>query len=291
MFGKFIKPGETEATRNLFLLFNLSLDKTSPLTNLSFTVSALTKLFNVQGNVTDIARLGSGSACRSLDGGFVEWTMGEKDSGEDSTGKQIVTEDHWPEMRILILVVSVSTFFLLWWCKIKPGSSCSWLYFLPWHSLHHITLPHHSSPPLNFPPLPSASECKQEVGQREAVKSFFALTNIYSSLTLTEINMNYVLHALCHFATQVSGKKKAIGSSKGMLRSTQTSPFLKHRADKVVPDNMKKMQAAIKSKDFPAFAEVTMKVSTVSSTLRSLLWVYHSNRVYNSHGRPIKWTA
>lgn len=137
--------------------------------------------------------------------------------------------------------------------------------------------PHHPSPLLlpspHYPALLSLlpPEFKQEVGQREAVKSFFALTNIYSSLTLTETSINYILHALCHFATQVSGKKKAIGSSKGMLRSTQTSPFFKHRADKVVPDNMKKMQAAIKSKDFPAFAEVTMKVSTVSSTLRSLL--------------------
>lgn len=126
-------------------------------------VYALSKLFKIQGNVTDIARLGSGSACRSLDGGFVQWNMGDKESGTDSIAEQLATEEHWPEMRILILVVS--------------------------------------------------------------------------------------------------GKKKAVGSSKGMQRSTQTSPFLKHRAEKVAPENVEKMKAAIKSKDFPVFAEITMKES------------------------------
>ncbi|KAJ8041834.1 Diphosphomevalonate decarboxylase [Holothuria leucospilota] len=126
-------------------------------------VSALSKLFNIQGNVTDIARIGSGSACRSLDGGFVQWIMGEKDSGVDSIGEQIVDEDYWPEMRVLILVVS--------------------------------------------------------------------------------------------------GKKKPVGSSQGMLRSVQTSPFLKYRAEVVVPEYMQRMLAAIKNKDFLAFAEITMKES------------------------------
>ena len=70
------------------------------------TVASLAQVYGVEGNVSDIARQGSGSACRSMYGGFVQWLMGRKKNGEDSVAKQVVSEDYWPEIRILILVVS-----------------------------------------------------------------------------------------------------------------------------------------------------------------------------------------
>jgi len=39
-------------------------------------------------------------------GGFVRWYMGSDKYGTDSLAKQIVPASHWPEMRILVLVVS-----------------------------------------------------------------------------------------------------------------------------------------------------------------------------------------
>lgn len=56
--------------------------------------------------LTAIARLGSGSACRSIYGGFVQWQKGEKSDGSDSIAVQIAPANHWPEMHVLILVVS-----------------------------------------------------------------------------------------------------------------------------------------------------------------------------------------
>lgn len=68
--------------------------------------AALAKLYKVEGDISVIARSGSGSACRSILGGFVRWHMGLDKNGTDSLAKQIVPASHWPEMRILVLVVN-----------------------------------------------------------------------------------------------------------------------------------------------------------------------------------------
>lgn len=53
-----------------------------------------------------IARQGSGSACRSLMGGYVAWRSGSASDGSDSIAEEVAPQSHWPEMRALILVVS-----------------------------------------------------------------------------------------------------------------------------------------------------------------------------------------
>ncbi|CAN6566901.1 unnamed protein product [Malus baccata var. baccata] len=72
-------------------------------------VFALGKLMNVKedhSQLSAIARQGSGSACRSLYGGFVKWIMGKDDKGTDSLAVQLADEKHWDELVIVIAVVS-----------------------------------------------------------------------------------------------------------------------------------------------------------------------------------------
>ncbi len=126
-------------------------------------VYALCRLYGVKGEISELARQGSGSACRSVYGGYVLWRMGEREDGKDSVAVKLQDADHWPEMRVLICVANDA--------------------------------------------------------------------------------------------------RKKVPSSKGMKLGVETSPLLRYRADVIVPARTREMVAAIESRDFDKFAELTMRDS------------------------------
>lgn len=75
---------------------------------LTFTLYTLYGLASsvTLSELSRIARQGSGSACRSIFGGFVAWEMGSESDGSDSLAYEVAPKEHWSEMEALICVVS-----------------------------------------------------------------------------------------------------------------------------------------------------------------------------------------
>lgn len=100
-------------------------------------VLALNKFYNwnlAKKELSVLARLGSGSACRSLWSGFVEWYRGERSDGMDCYAAPLTLG--WPELRIGTLIfshqakkissrqamaqtVATSKFYPMWPCQVE----------------------------------------------------------------------------------------------------------------------------------------------------------------------------
>jgi diphosphomevalonate decarboxylase len=59
-------------------------------------------------SLSALARLGSGSAARSVPGGFAYWHRGSLADGSDSFATSIADPDHWPELRLVALFLDTS---------------------------------------------------------------------------------------------------------------------------------------------------------------------------------------
>lgn len=72
---------------------------------------AINQALNLQLSVNELsalARQGSGSATRSLLGGFVKWLRGNDESGSDSVAVSVAPAQHWPRLRLIICTTSTN---------------------------------------------------------------------------------------------------------------------------------------------------------------------------------------
>ncbi|WP_455142588.1 diphosphomevalonate decarboxylase [Candidatus Hodarchaeum mangrovi] len=73
---------------------------------LTIAASASLKLTLGPKELSIFARRGSGSAARSIGGGFVKWNRGENPDGSDSYAETIADPEYWPELTMIVTIVS-----------------------------------------------------------------------------------------------------------------------------------------------------------------------------------------
>lgn len=78
----------------------------SGLAALAVATAAAAGLELAPHELSRIARQGSGSACRSLYGGFVRWDAGEAKDGSDSFARPLYPAEHWEALRVVVALVS-----------------------------------------------------------------------------------------------------------------------------------------------------------------------------------------
>lgn len=93
-------------SKNLFPTASGLASSASGFSALAIGLNSLCKLGLNKQQLSILARHGSGSAARSIFGGFVLWHKGLKPDGSDSYAEQIATNNDWPTFRILIVVTT-----------------------------------------------------------------------------------------------------------------------------------------------------------------------------------------
>jgi diphosphomevalonate decarboxylase len=71
---------------------------------LTLAASAAAGLSLTEPELSALARLGSGSAARSIPGGFVEWSVGQHGEPETSYGRSIAPPEHWDLVDVIAVV-------------------------------------------------------------------------------------------------------------------------------------------------------------------------------------------
>jgi diphosphomevalonate decarboxylase len=71
---------------------------------LSMAATAAAGLALGERDLSALARLGSGSAARSIPGGFVEWHLGENSDPRSSFAESIAPADHWDLVDVIAVV-------------------------------------------------------------------------------------------------------------------------------------------------------------------------------------------
>ncbi len=98
-------PAEVDSTNNFPTASGLA-SSASGFAALAGAASAAAGLRLSRREWSRLARLGSGSAARSVYGGFVFWGAGVRPDGRDSYARPLYGEDHWPGLVDLVVLVA-----------------------------------------------------------------------------------------------------------------------------------------------------------------------------------------